>query len=98
MDIDISDRPPIRQATEDDLHGVLAAGFGATVALVRNYGDRFQVTRRADGSYRLAYYEAVTGRWQEAAAPLSLDQVKDAFLDYFQGNWNWHPRHEWRTM
>ncbi|GEM_PF-4723532 len=98
MDIESADRPPLRQATEDDLRRVFTGEFETPLSLVRNYGDRLETTEASAGEYRLAYYEAVTGRWHEATAPLTLAQVKDAFSDYFQGNWNWHPRHEWRTM
>lgn len=97
MDIEIADHAPIRQATLDDLTRVFAGELEPRMELVRNYGDRLAATTDGNG-VRLAYYEAVTGHWQEATEPLSRVQVKDAFFDYFQGNWNWHQRHAWRTM
>ena len=97
MDLESAKLPPIRQATENDLHGAFAADFGATIALVRNYGDRLEAAA-TDGGYRMAYYDAASGRSYEADALRSLDQVKDAFSDYFQGNWNWHQDCTWRNI
>lgn len=97
MDIESAKLPPIRQATEDDLQVVFAADFGAAVTLVRNYGDRLEATAAGDGRFRLAYYDAVSGRRHEAEALLNLEPLKDAFFDYFQGNWNWHRGQTWRT-
>ncbi len=98
MDIESAKLPPIRQATEDDLQEVFAADFGATVTLVRNYGDRFEAVAGDDGQYRVAFYDAVSGQRHEAETALSFEQLKDAFFDYFQGNWNWHQSHGWRTI
>src|SRR5687768_10931005 len=98
MDIESAKLPPIRQATDDDLQAVFAADFGVTLSLLRNYGDRLEAAAADDGRFRLAYYDAVAGRRHEAETPLSFEQLKDAFFDYFQGNWNWHRSHVWRTM
>src|SRR5687768_6510612 len=98
MDIESATRPPIVQATEDDMQGVLAGDFGATLRLLRNYGDRLEAEATAEGTFRLAYYDATNGRWQQAEAPLGRDQVKEAFWDYFQGKWNWHGSQTWRTI
>ena len=98
MDIETAKREAIRQATEDDLRSVLAEDFGATLTLVRNYGDRFEAIEDASGGYRLAYYDAISGGRWAAVETLTLAQVKDAFCDYFLGHWNWHGRQTWRTM
>src|SRR5262245_23736808 len=98
MDIETAAGPPIRQASEDDLRGILASDLGERLALVRNYGDFLEATALPGGSFRVRYYDAVSGRAHAAAEPWSSDQVKDAFLDYFQGNWNWHGRSAWRTI
>ena len=99
MDIEIADQQPIRQATDDDLQGVFAGDVELPLTLARNYGDRLEATAAGGGDgYRLAFYEAVTGRWQEAGGALSRTQLKDAFLDFFEGKWNWYNHHEWRTI
>ena len=98
MDIESADLQPVRQATEEDLTRLFAADLATPLTLVRNYGDRLHAAASGSDRYRLAYYEAVTGHWHEATAPLTAAQVKDAFFDYFQGNWNWHNCFEWRTM
>ena len=98
MDIECAKLPPIPQATDDDLQAVFAADFGSTVTLVRNYGDRLEANATDNDQFHLAYYDAVSGRRHEAETPLSFEQLKDAFVDYFQGNWNWHRSHVWRTM
>ena len=98
MDIEAATKAPITQATEDDLQGVLAGDFGATLRLVRNYGDRLEAAATAAGLYRVSYYEAAHGRWQQAEEPHSLAAVQEAFLDYFHGRWNWHGGRTWRTI
>jgi hypothetical protein len=98
MDVESAKLPPIRQASEDDLRDAFAEDFGAAIALVRNYGDRLEASAASDDRYRVAYYDAVSGLRQQAEALLSREQVKDAFFDYFQGNWNWHQGHAWRTI
>ena len=98
MDIECTKLPPIPQATEEDLQAVFAADFGVTLTLVRNYGDRLEAVAADNGRFRLAYYDAAAGRRHEAETQLSFEQLKDAFLDYFQGNWNWHQGHVWRTI
>ena len=98
MDIETANQDPVRQASEDDLRGILAGDFGSTVTLVRNYGDRFEAAAEPGAGYRLTYYDAVSGRRWAALEALSLDQVKEAFCDYFQGNWNWHGRQTWRPI
>src|SRR5262245_30407334 len=98
MDIEHGERPPIRQATERDLHDVFAGEVEIKIALVRNYGDRMEATATSEGWFRLTYFEAATGHWQEAEAPLTRGQVTEVFLDYFQGKWNWHNLHSWRRI
>lgn len=98
MDIESAKLPPIPQATADDLQEVFAGDFGAALALVRNYGDRLEAAAADDGRYRVAYYDAVSGERQEAETPLSFEQLKEAFFDYFQGNWNWHRGRVWRRI
>ncbi|MCI0680665.1 MAG: hypothetical protein L0Y71_01060 [Gemmataceae bacterium] len=98
MDIECAKLPPVLQASEQDLHDVFAADFGAALTLVRNYGDRLEAVAADSDRYRLAYYDAVSGRRHEAEALLDAEQLRDAFFDYFQGNWNWHRSQAWRTI
>ena len=104
MNLQAEDLPMLRNVDQTDIESAFSQAFGKFIILLGEDGGFIQAAdvwapdSGASDPFTLEYRDCVSSKQYATTEPVTLEQVRLAFLDYFRGGDLWRQSHTWEEL